>query len=95
MRRRRGTIWVRRPQAAALLAAMADPDRGWDAIVVGEYERAFHDGQYVQMVPLFGHYGIQFWTPEAGGRIDFQADNHDQLMRALGWQSKREITRTR
>ena len=33
--------WTRRPQAAALVAALADPDRGWDAIVVGEYERAF------------------------------------------------------
>jgi site-specific DNA recombinase len=27
--------WARRPQAAALLAAMSDPDRGFDAIVVG------------------------------------------------------------
>jgi len=33
--------WARRPQAAALVAQLADPDRGWDAIVVGEYERAF------------------------------------------------------
>src|SRR5262245_7225409 len=28
--------WVQRPQAAALLAALADPDRGFDAVVVGE-----------------------------------------------------------
>ena len=34
--------WARRPQATALLAALADPDRGFDAIVVGEYERAFY-----------------------------------------------------
>ena len=34
--------WTRRPQAAALVAALADPDRGWDAIVIGEYERAFY-----------------------------------------------------
>ncbi len=34
--------WPRRPQAAALVAALADPDRGWDAIVIGEYERAFY-----------------------------------------------------
>jgi len=27
--------WARRPQAAALVAAMADPDRAFDAIVVG------------------------------------------------------------
>ena len=33
--------WARRPQAAALVAQLADPDRGWDAIVIGEYERAF------------------------------------------------------
>ena len=29
----RTLAWARRPQAAAL----ADPDRGWDAIVIGEY----------------------------------------------------------
>ena len=29
------------PQAGALVAALADPERGWDAIVIGEYERAF------------------------------------------------------
>ena len=34
--------WARRPQAAALVAQLADPDRGWDAIVIGEYERAFY-----------------------------------------------------
>jgi site-specific DNA recombinase len=37
----RSVAWARRSQAAALVAALADPDRGWDAIVVGEYERAF------------------------------------------------------
>ena len=37
--------WARRPQAAALVAAMADPDRDFDAIVVGEYERAFYGSQ--------------------------------------------------
>ena len=58
--------WPRRPQAAALLAAMADPGCGFDAIVVGEYERAFYGDQYAAMAPLFGHYGIQLWTPEAG-----------------------------
>jgi DNA invertase Pin-like site-specific DNA recombinase len=85
--------WARRPQAAALLAAMADPDRGFDAIVVGEYERAFYGSQYSLMAPLFEHYDLQLWTPESGGRIDFQAEDHEQMM--LGWQSKREIIRTK
>jgi site-specific DNA recombinase len=51
----RTVAWARRPQAAALAAALADPDRGWDAIVVGEYERAFYGGQYAAMAPLFEH----------------------------------------
>ena len=60
--------WPRRPRAAAFVAALADPDRGWDAIVTGEYERAFYGNQYALMAPLFEHYGIQLWTPEVGGR---------------------------
>jgi len=87
--------WARRPQAAALLAAMSDPDRGFDAIVVGEYERAFYGAQYAAMAPLFEHYGVQLWTPETGGPVDFGAGEHEQLMLALGLQSKQEITRTR
>ncbi|WP_199485237.1 recombinase family protein [Actinomadura craniellae] len=87
--------WARRTRAAALVLAMADPDRAFDAIVVGEYERAFYGGQFDLMAPLFEHYGVQLWLPEAGGRVDFQAEGHEQLMVSLGVQSKREITRTR
>ncbi len=87
--------WARRPQAAALVAQLADPDRGWDAIVIGEYERAFYGNQYASMAPLFEHYGIQLWMPEVGGRVDWHAEDHEQTMLALGLSSKREITRTR
>jgi hypothetical protein len=59
--------WGRRPQAAALVALFADACRVWDAIVVGEYERAFCGSQYALMAPLFEHYGVQLWMPEAGG----------------------------
>src|SRR3984957_8991511 len=87
--------WARRAQAAALVAALADPDRGWDAIVIGEYERAFYGNRYALMAPLSGHYGIQLWMPEVGGRVDWHAEDHEQTMLALGLSSKREITRTR
>ena len=86
---------ARRPQAAALVAQLADPERGWDAIVIGEYERAFYGNQYASMAPLFEHYGIQLWMPEVGGRVDWHAEDHEQTMLALGLSSKREITRTR
>jgi hypothetical protein len=74
---------------------MADPGRGFDAVVVGEYERAFHGSQYALMAPLFEHYGVQLWMPEAGGRVNFAAEGDEQLMLSLGVQSKREVTRTR
>ena len=47
----RTLAWARRPQAAALVAALANPDRGWDAVVIGEYERAFYGSQYASMAP--------------------------------------------
>ena len=89
----RTLAWARRPQAAALAAALADPDRGWDAIVIGEYERAFYGSQYAAMAPLFEHYGVQLWLPEAGGRVDYASEHDEQAMTVLGLSSKREITR--
>jgi hypothetical protein len=91
----RTLAWARRPRAAALVAQLADPGRGWDAIVVGEYERAFYGSQYASMAPLFEHYGVSLWMPEVGGRVDWHAEDHEQTMLALGLSSKREIARTR
>ena len=90
----RSVAWGRRPQAAALVAQLADLCRGWDAIVVGEYERAFYGSQYASMAPLFEHYGVQLWMPEAGGRVDFASEHDEQTMTMLGLSSKREVTRT-
>jgi site-specific DNA recombinase len=87
--------WARRPQAAALVTQLADPERGWDAVVIGEYERAFYGNQYASMAPLFEHYGITLWMPEVGGPVDWHAQDHEDTMVALGLSSKREITRTR
>lgn len=87
--------WTRRPRAAALLAALGDQNRGFDAIVVGEYERAFTDNQFTHLLPLLERHGVQMWLPEAGG--PFQATNpqHQALMTMLGAQSQREVLRSR
>ena len=90
----RTVAWGRRPEAARLVALLADPGRGWDAIVVGEYERAFYGSQYAAMAPLFEHYGVQLWMPEAGGRVDFASEHDEHAMTVLGLSSKREVTRT-
>ena len=91
----RTVAWARRPQSAALVAQLADPGRGWDAVVVGEYERAFYGSQYAAMAPLFEHYGVQLWMPEVGGRVDYASEHDEKTMTGLGLSSKREITRTR
>jgi len=63
------------------------------AVVIGEYERAFYGSQYALMAPLFEHYGIQLWLPEAGGRVDFTSEHDERAMTVLGLSSKREIVR--
>jgi len=90
----RTVAWARRPRAAALVAELADPGRGWDAIVIGEYELAFYGSQYAAMAPLFEHYGVQLWMPETGGRVDYASEHDEKAMTVLGLSSKREITRT-
>jgi DNA invertase Pin-like site-specific DNA recombinase len=90
----RSVAWGRRPRAAALVAQLADPNRGWDAVVIGEYERAFYGSQYAMMAPLLGHYGVQLWMPEAGGPVDFASEHDERAMTMLGLSSKREVTRT-
>jgi site-specific DNA recombinase len=62
--------------------------------VIGEYERAFYGSQYAAMAPLFEHYGVQLWMPEAAGRVDYASEHDEQAMTVLGLSSKREITRT-
>jgi DNA invertase Pin-like site-specific DNA recombinase len=91
----RRAAWEDRPRAAALLAALADPDRGFDAIVVGEYERAFYADQLVDLAGLLDPHGVQLWLPETGGPLDAHSPTHQALIMLLGAQSKREIQRCR
>ena len=78
-----------------MLAAMADPDREFDAVVIGSSERAFYGHQFAAMAPLFDHYGVEVWVPELGGAIDPRTAGQEELMIPLGILSKREIARAR
>lgn len=67
----RSLPWKRRPEAAALLAALKDPARGFGAVVVGELARAFGDNMDREHVMrLLDHYGVDLWHPDAAGRHD-------------------------
>lgn len=90
----RSLPWARRPQASALLAAVQDPDRGFDAVVVGEFERAFAGGQAQVVIALLATFAVQVWLPEARGPVDLARPEHQALL-MLGHQSEREVLRNR
>jgi site-specific DNA recombinase len=83
----------RRPEASRLLAALADPRRGFEAVVVGEPQRAFYGNQFGNTFPLFTHYHVPLWVPEVGGPIDPDNEAHDLIMSVFGGVSKGERNR--
>jgi DNA invertase Pin-like site-specific DNA recombinase len=93
MDRSRSVPPQRRPRAAALLAALADPLRGFDAVVVGEPQRAFYGSQFATTFPLFTHYRVPLWVPEIGGPVDPDNEAHDLIMSMFGGVSKGERNR--
>jgi hypothetical protein len=42
----RSLPWPRRPEASTLLKALRDPNRGFEAVVIGEPHRAFYGNQF-------------------------------------------------
>ena len=54
----RSLPWSRRPEASRLLAALKDHDRGFEAVVIGEPQRAFYRNQFSLTFPVFVHYGV-------------------------------------
>jgi site-specific DNA recombinase len=89
----RSLPWKRRPEAAALLDALRDPDRGFEAVVIGEPARAFYGQQFGLTYPVFTHYGVGLWVPEVGGPVDPGSEAHDLVMSVFGGMSKGERTR--
>ena len=89
----RSLPWKRRPEAARLLDALKDPQRGFDALVIGEPHRAFYGNQFGLTFPVLTHYGVELWVPEVGGRVDPGSEAHDLVMSLFGGLSKGERMR--
>lgn len=89
----RSIPWKRRPEAARLLTALREDERGFDAVVIGEPQRAFYGNQYGLTHPVFVHYGVTLWVPEVGGAIDPESEAHDLVMSVFGGMSKGERSR--
>ncbi|RJQ84657.1 recombinase [Amycolatopsis panacis] len=93
--RSRRWSWAERPAAAALLAAAEASDRQFDAVVVGEYERAFYGDQFRDVVARLEAVGVRVWLPEAGGPVGLGSPVHQALLVLLGAQAQREVMRAR
>jgi DNA invertase Pin-like site-specific DNA recombinase len=89
----RSLPWSRRPAATRLLQALADPDRGFDSVVIGEPQQAFYGNQFGLTFPVFVHYGVGLWVPEVGGAVDPGSDAHEMVMSLYGGMSKGERNR--
>lgn len=88
--------WARRPQAARLLEAVdTSPDREFDAIIVGESERAFTGTQLLHLAPIFLAHDVQVWRPELDGPVDLTDPAHQALIMQLGERSRREVAQAR
>jgi DNA invertase Pin-like site-specific DNA recombinase len=85
--------WEQRTEAAALLSAARDGL--FDAVVVGEYERAFCGGQFRSVIQELATLGVQVWLPEVGGPVEIGDPTCRALLLMLGAQSQREVVRAR
>lgn len=86
----RSVPWERRESAGRLLAALKNPGRGWNAVVVGEGTRCWFGNQFSLTAPKFEAYGVELWVPELGGKFDARNPSHKMLMSVLGGMSESE-----
>ncbi|CCH33022.1 recombinase family protein [Actinosynnema sp. NPDC047251] len=86
----RSVPWDRRDAASELLAALKNPYRGWNAVVVGEGTRCWFGNQFSLIAPRFEAYGVDLWVPELGGKYDPRNPSHKMLMSVLGGMSESE-----
>ena len=90
----RSVPWKRRPAASALLDRVRQGHHGFDAIVVGEVQRAFGNiEQAMTTLPLLTHFGVGFWAPELGGRYDPLSESAEILLGAFVGMSRAERQR--
>ncbi len=93
----RSIPWPRRPEAARLLGDLprSAEVRGWDAVVIGEPQRAFDGNQFGNTFPIFVHHGVELWVPEMDGPIRPGDEAQELIMTMFGGLSKAERARLR
>src|SRR5680860_647687 len=89
----RSLPWKRRPQATALLQALREPDRGFEAVVIGEPARAFYGKPVQPDLPRGCPLRRGAVGPRGRRRRGPGSDAHDLVMSLYGGMSKGERNR--
>jgi hypothetical protein len=70
----------------------SNPDRPFDAVVIGEYERAFFARQAQLIIPQLQSYGIAVWLPDADGPVNLADSTQQALIMLKGRRSSRRLS---
>src|SRR5688572_23115400 len=84
-----------RPRVGACSRRWRGRTAGSIAMVVGEYERAFAGHQLQDLLPVLRRFGVALWLPETCGPVEEADPAHQALLMLLGYQSRREVLRSR
>ncbi len=77
--------WRHRRQAHQLLHAIEDPQRGFDAVVIGDTGSALTPAEYDDLLALCGEYGVQLWLPEVDEPVDPDNEEHQEVIMETLW----------
>jgi|SRR5690242_9959787 len=77
--------WRHRRQAWRLLSAIEDPQRIFDAIIVGDTATALTGTQYEDLLVRCTEHGVQLWLPEIDEPIDFDNEGHQEAIEDKLW----------
>ena len=88
----RSTRWKDRPEGARLLHDLGRHDRPFDAVVIGEPQRAFYGEQFALTFGVFTMHGVPLWVPEVGGPIDPGSEAHDLVMNLFAGMGRANVS---
>ena len=77
--------WRHRRQAHLLLRAIADPQRSFDAVVIGNTDTALTALQYDDLLELCTQHGVHLWLPEIDGPVDPDNNEHHEIIKEKLW----------
>ena len=81
--------WKYRPHAGRLLRAITAPQRGFDAIVVGDTLITMSASDFDYLADLCSMHGVELWCPEIGGAFKPADADHQRIMWNSYWNPSR------